>query len=251
MPSVYAPPCVPVFEGDNGGATSPGVTADSITIVVYQPRPAATSPPRSRACSTPRRSSSRRARSYVEMLSDVVRDLRTHRGPQGARGLGHRRRRGRRPWPTPSRSPRRSSRSPSIGGPALTTAYADELAAPPDDLHRLRAVGARLQRTRRTPRTCGARSRRPSSSSCNFGDYLTKRLFHRTAEFAGDPSCGTRSGSSASCNFEQDPPVFSEVAEAGPASGVASGATRPSRARDLPPRHPQAAGAGGRRSSPS
>ena len=35
-PSVYAVPCVPVFtDGDNGGATTSGVTADSIKIVRY------------------------------------------------------------------------------------------------------------------------------------------------------------------------------------------------------------------------
>jgi hypothetical protein len=33
--SVYAAPCVEPFEDDNGGATSPGVTADEITIVNY------------------------------------------------------------------------------------------------------------------------------------------------------------------------------------------------------------------------
>ncbi|HET8619042.1 MAG TPA: hypothetical protein VFM27_08790 [Acidimicrobiales bacterium] len=37
VPSVYAPPCVPAFEGDNGGATSPGVTADAIKVVFYAP----------------------------------------------------------------------------------------------------------------------------------------------------------------------------------------------------------------------
>jgi hypothetical protein len=37
MPSVYAHPCVPVFEGDNGGETSPGVTADTIKVVRYIP----------------------------------------------------------------------------------------------------------------------------------------------------------------------------------------------------------------------
>ena len=37
IPSVYAPPCVPAFSGDNGGATSPGVTADSIKVVSYTP----------------------------------------------------------------------------------------------------------------------------------------------------------------------------------------------------------------------
>jgi hypothetical protein len=38
--SVYAPPCVEAFEGDNGGATSPGVTADSIKVVAYITDPA-------------------------------------------------------------------------------------------------------------------------------------------------------------------------------------------------------------------
>jgi hypothetical protein len=33
--SVYAPPCVEPFEGDNGGATSPGVTADTVKVVEY------------------------------------------------------------------------------------------------------------------------------------------------------------------------------------------------------------------------
>jgi hypothetical protein len=40
IPSVYAPPCVPVFEGDNGGATTGGVTADEVTVVRYVVDPA-------------------------------------------------------------------------------------------------------------------------------------------------------------------------------------------------------------------
>ena len=35
MPTVYAPMCVAPFTGVNGGATSPGVTGDSIKVVVY------------------------------------------------------------------------------------------------------------------------------------------------------------------------------------------------------------------------
>ncbi len=35
IPDVHAPPCVPVFEGDNGGEVGPGVTADTIRIVYY------------------------------------------------------------------------------------------------------------------------------------------------------------------------------------------------------------------------
>jgi hypothetical protein len=38
--SVYAPPCVEPFEGDNGGATSPGVTADEVKVIFYQTDPA-------------------------------------------------------------------------------------------------------------------------------------------------------------------------------------------------------------------
>ena len=39
IPTMYASPCVPVFEGDNGGATAPGVTADTIRVVRYVPLP--------------------------------------------------------------------------------------------------------------------------------------------------------------------------------------------------------------------
>ena len=37
--SVYAPPCVEPFTGDNGGGTSPGVTADTVKIVYYRADP--------------------------------------------------------------------------------------------------------------------------------------------------------------------------------------------------------------------
>jgi hypothetical protein len=39
VPSVYAPPCVPPFRGDNGGSTTQGVTATTITVAVYRAAP--------------------------------------------------------------------------------------------------------------------------------------------------------------------------------------------------------------------
>ena len=39
LPSLYAAPCVEPFEGDNGGATSQGVTEDEILIVRYESDP--------------------------------------------------------------------------------------------------------------------------------------------------------------------------------------------------------------------
>ncbi len=37
LPMVFASPCVPVFEDDNGGAQSPGVSQDTIKVVWYKP----------------------------------------------------------------------------------------------------------------------------------------------------------------------------------------------------------------------
>jgi len=37
VPTIYAPPCVPPFSGDNGGSTYQGVTAETIKVVYFQP----------------------------------------------------------------------------------------------------------------------------------------------------------------------------------------------------------------------
>ncbi len=39
VPLTYAPPCVKPFSGDNGGATAPGITGDTINVVLYQAQP--------------------------------------------------------------------------------------------------------------------------------------------------------------------------------------------------------------------
>jgi len=38
VPDFFAAECMAPFEGDNGGATAPGVTGDSITVVYYEPQ---------------------------------------------------------------------------------------------------------------------------------------------------------------------------------------------------------------------
>ena len=35
VPTIYAPPCVPAFAGDNGGSTYQGVTGDTIKVVYF------------------------------------------------------------------------------------------------------------------------------------------------------------------------------------------------------------------------
>lgn len=39
IPTLYAPPCVAPFKGDNGGATAPGVSGDTVTVALYQAQP--------------------------------------------------------------------------------------------------------------------------------------------------------------------------------------------------------------------
>src|SRR5439155_11676061 len=36
--SLSSPPCIPKFAGDNGGATTPGVTGDTINVVIIHPQ---------------------------------------------------------------------------------------------------------------------------------------------------------------------------------------------------------------------
>src|SRR5690606_40368012 len=40
LPMRLVPPCVERFEGDNGGATAPGVTEDEVKVVYYSTDPA-------------------------------------------------------------------------------------------------------------------------------------------------------------------------------------------------------------------
>src|SRR5436190_11528711 len=38
IPTRYAPPCAPPYRGANNGATSPGVSANAVNVVWYQPK---------------------------------------------------------------------------------------------------------------------------------------------------------------------------------------------------------------------
>ena len=70
MPSVYAPPCVPVFTGSNGGATSSGVSGSAINVVYYQMQPGGwRRPSRPRPAPTPRQLAT--AQAYVAMFNQV------------------------------------------------------------------------------------------------------------------------------------------------------------------------------------
>ena len=70
MPSVYAPPCVPTSSGSNGGTTSPGVTATSVNLVYYQAQPGGLASAISAAAGTPAQALAT-VQAYVAMFNHV------------------------------------------------------------------------------------------------------------------------------------------------------------------------------------
>ncbi len=70
MPTVYSPPCVPAATGTNGGATSSGVTGDTINVVYYQAQPGGLASTISGAAGTNAQALAT-AQAYVAMFNQV------------------------------------------------------------------------------------------------------------------------------------------------------------------------------------
>ncbi|HYI61747.1 MAG TPA: hypothetical protein VEW93_08080 [Acidimicrobiales bacterium] len=210
LPSVYAPPCVPVPTGDNGGATSLGVTAEAIKIVVYQPPPGNDITAALQGLLDDEDVQQRTRLAYIEMLTDVYETYGRTLDVEVLVGSG--------PAADVTAAVADAVRVVEeigpfavIGGPALTSAFAEELArngviciacglSVPDSVYQDSA-----------PHMWGQLPT-PEQFLRNFGDFIVRRLLGRTAEFAG-PELRERERVFGTINFEQDPPVFSDVAE--------------------------------------
>jgi hypothetical protein len=68
IPTVFAPPCVPVPTGSNGGATASGVTPTAINLVYYYPQPGGLASTISAAAGTPAQALAT-VQAYVAMLN--------------------------------------------------------------------------------------------------------------------------------------------------------------------------------------
>jgi hypothetical protein len=212
MPSVYAPPCLPKFAGDNGGATSPGVTKDEITIVNYV---ASTNGDLNSLLAgqidTPEATLAT-GTAYINMLSDLFQTYGrkinfVNFNSQGAADDA-----------TAAQADAVSIAEKyhpfaSINGPALTPAYAEELArrkiicigcggALPDQFYQ-----------DHQPYIWGAQ---PSAEEflVNVGDFVSKDLLGHKAVNAGDPDLQAKDRVFGTVNFEQDPPVFTSINDA-------------------------------------
>ena len=128
MPSDYAPPCVPLFDqkNGNGGATSSGVTGDAINLVDYQAQPGGLTSAISGASGTPAQALST-VQAYVAMFNKIFEMYGRHVNliPFEASGADT--------DPVAAHADavtvaQQLHTFASIGGPAETSAYEEELA---------------------------------------------------------------------------------------------------------------------------
>jgi hypothetical protein len=126
MPTVYAPPCVPVFTGANGDATSSGVSGSSINVVYYQAQPGGLAATVSSAAGTNAQVLAT-AQAYVAMFNQVYELYGRHVNliPFTASGADN--------DPVAAHADavtvaQQLHAFASINGPGETTAYEDELA---------------------------------------------------------------------------------------------------------------------------
>lgn len=223
MPTVYAPPCVPAWDSDtewvdaggtahpdNGGATYQGVTADTIKIVYYVPSAqdlfstaaalGVLDPPAVMAAA---------AQEYVDAYNEMYElygrkvELVTYQA--AGNGVD----------PTAARSDAIAVATDlkafaSIGGPAQTGAYADELA------ERgvlciacgLAVPGSDFQKN--APYMWGTLAT-PEQFVRSVFDFGIANLWGRPARFAGDPKLAEKDRTIGVVYYEQDPPVFGDV----------------------------------------
>ena len=128
IPTTYSPPCVPVpaAGATNGGATSSGVTADAINLVVYQAEPGGLSSAISAAAGTPAQALAT-IQSYVAMFNHVYEMYGRHVNLIVFNATGAA------TDPVAAHADavsvaQQDHAFASIGGPAQTSAYQDELA---------------------------------------------------------------------------------------------------------------------------
>lgn len=223
IPSVYAPPCTPRWDGtkpwkdlggtavtDNGGATSPGVTGDEINVVYYKPGPQdlfATAAALG-VLDEPDVMAEQFQR-VVEMNNQLYElygrkvKLTIYQGTSNGTD------------PTAARADAIKVATDlhafaSVGGPSQTAAYADELAA----RHVLCiACGLAVPDSdfqKNAPYMWGTFPT-PEQFVSSVFDYGVENLWNKPARFAGDEKLRGENRVIGTVYYEQNPPVFNGV----------------------------------------
>lgn len=221
IPSLYAPPCVPRYDGDNGGSTYTGVSEDEIKVVLYVPQGESDLRAVLQNALDDPAYIEESGYAYLEMLNDVFETYGRQVVVERFDATG-------------AMDDEVAARSDairiaeeikpfaSIGGPPMTTAYAEELAtrgiicidcglAVPDSFFQKHA-----------PFMWGPLPT-PEQYLLTLGDYLLNRVQDRPAEFAGDESMHDEERVFGVIRFDQKIPVFNEVNELVETIGKARG----------------------------
>jgi hypothetical protein len=211
IPTVYAPPCVPVFTGsDNGGDTSSGVSGSTINIVYFQAQPGGLASTISSAAGTNAQSFAT-AQAYVAMFNHVFEMYGRHVNLIQFTASGAD------TDPVAAHADavtvgQQLHAFASIGGYAETTAYENELAR----LHVL-CLGcgdsALYGQIAQNAPYQWANLPTADTSLAETADYIVAKLNGKDAVWAGDPSFHTKKRSFIVVSETSEPPSpgFSEL----------------------------------------
>jgi len=218
VPSLYAPPCLAAPRAVKGGATAQGVTAKTITIVLYQPADQDLAAVLQAKLDPPSR---------VQKTEEAFLDMFQHTFNTWGRKIVIKRLKGSGVDETSARADavkvdEEYHAFASLNGPSQAPAYADELAS-----RHVLCINCGLGVPDSTYQTNAPYMWGPLQTAeqflLNVGDYIVNRLLHRKAAHAGDPAFRSRQRSFGVVHFEQDPPVFGGVEKLVAAQGKKRG----------------------------
>jgi hypothetical protein len=205
VPSVYAPPCVPAFSGSNGGATTNGVTSTTITVVYYVPPPGDLASQIEGAAGTPATNVAT-VENYAAMFNRVMTlyGRRVAMVPYNATGTSTDAVAAR---ADAIRVAKQIHAFASIGGPAQTPAYEDELAR----LHVMClacGLGAEYANYQSDSPYLWGLLPTPDTLLTVALRYVFTQLMNRNAIYAGEAAFRRHRRVFALVHYDQNPPVY-------------------------------------------
>ena len=237
IPSVYAPPCVPAWDGgepwvnrsgetveDNGGATANGVTEDTIKVVYYIPGEAdLISSMQAFGIFDTTEVAVQGLQELVEMSNELYETYGRRVELIAYQATGD----GKEPGPAQADAVAVAEdigAFASINGPTQTSAYQDELARQGVLCIQCGFSTTDATYAKNAPHAWGYL---PSPDQLLFGvfDFGVANLHGKPAEFAGDPAMRDQIREWGIVHYEQDPPVYGDLKEAAEARYEAQGAS--------------------------
>jgi hypothetical protein len=208
MPTQYAPPCVPVHHGSNGGATTTGVTGTTITVVYYIAPPGDLASAIEGAAGTPA-TNLETARNYVAMYNRItpLYGRKVVLVPFNATGTSDDAVAAQADALTVAEQIHAFA---SIGGPAQTPAYEDELAR----MHVLCldcALGATYTSYQKDAPYLWGQLPTPDTLLNAAFRYVFTQLKGHDAVYAGEKSFRTHPRRFALVTYESSPPVYTSL----------------------------------------